>query len=79
MAKGALQRSGANYAISVTGYAGPDGGTDFNPVGTVYIGIAGPRGIEVKRIRHGGDRQRIRTLAAQSALDQLRKILLKAG
>ena len=78
MAKGALQRSGANYAISLTGYAGPDGGTDFNPVGTVYIGIAGPRGVEVKRIRHGGDRQRIRTLAAQSALDQLRKSLLKA-
>jgi nicotinamide-nucleotide amidase len=79
MAKGALQRAGARYAISVTGYAGPDGGTDFDPVGTVYIGIAGPAGIEVKRIRHGGDRQRIRTLAAQSALDQLRKLLLKAG
>lgn len=79
MARGALQRSGANYAISITGYAGPDGGTDFDPVGTVYIGIAGPAGIEVKRIRHGGDRQRIRTLATQSALDQLRKILLKPG
>jgi nicotinamide-nucleotide amidase len=79
MAKGALQRAGAQYAISVTGYAGPDGGTDFDPVGTVYIGIAGPAGVEVKRIRHGGDRQRIRTLAAQSALDQLRKLLLKTG
>lgn len=79
MAKGALQRSGAHYAISVTGYAGPDGGTVFDPVGTVYIGIAGPAGVEVKRIRHGGDRQRIRILATQSALDQLRKILLKTG
>lgn len=79
MAKGALQRSGANYAISVTGYAGPDGGTDFDPVGTVYIGIAGPAGVEVKRIRHGGDRQRIRTLATQSALNQLRKSLLQLG
>jgi nicotinamide-nucleotide amidase len=77
MAEGALARTGANYALSTTGYAGPDGGTQFDPVGTVYIGIAGPAGTRVLRVRHGGDRRRVRTLATQSALDLLRRTLLK--
>jgi nicotinamide-nucleotide amidase len=76
MAEGALARTGATYALSTTGYAGPDGGTQFDPVGTVYIGIAGPAGTRVLRVRHGGDRHRVRTLATQSALDLLRRTLL---
>lgn len=79
MAEGARQRSGATYAVSSTGYAGPDGGTDYDPVGTVYLGVSGPGGTRVVRIRHGGDRDRIRALAAQGALDLLRKTLIKAG
>ena len=77
MAEGAVARAGANYAVSTTGYAGPDGGTPHDPVGTVYIGIAGPSGTRVVRVRHGGDRSRIRILATQGALDLLRRTLLK--
>lgn len=76
MADGAKKRSGATYALSTTGYAGPAGGTEFDPVGTVYLGIAGPAGTRVIRIRFGsGDRLRTRLLATQSALDLLRKTL----
>ncbi|HEY3937733.1 MAG TPA: competence/damage-inducible protein A [Bryobacteraceae bacterium] len=77
MADGARLRSGATYALSATGYAGPSGGTEFDPVGTVYLGVAGPAGTRVVRARYGGDRYRTRTLAAQAALDLLRKALLK--
>ncbi len=79
MAEGARQRSGATYAISSTGYAGPTGGTEYNPAGTVYLGVAGPGETRVVRVRYGGDRDRVRALATQGALDLLRKTLLKAG
>ncbi len=52
MAEGARRRSGTTYALSTTGYAGPDGGTDFDPVGTVYLGISGPTGTRVVRVRY---------------------------
>jgi nicotinamide-nucleotide amidase len=77
MAEGARTRSGATYGLSTTGYAGPAGGTEADPVGTVYLGIAGPGAARVIRVRHGGDRYRTRTLATQGALDLLRKALLK--
>jgi len=76
MAQGARARSGAMYGLSTTGYAGPSGGTEFDPAGTVYLGISGPAGDQVVRARHGGDRYRTRTLAAQGALNLLRKSLL---
>jgi len=76
MAEAAKRLGKSTYAISVTGYAGPTGGTEFDPVGTIYLGIAGPETTKVTRIRHGGDRLRIRTLATQSALDLLRRSLL---
>lgn len=77
MAQGARAKSGATYGISTTGYAGPTGGTEFDPVGTVYIGIASPGTTKVTRIRHGGDRFRVRTLAAQTSLDLLRRTICK--
>ena len=76
MAEGAKKRSGATYALSTTGYAGPSGGTEFDPVGTVYLGVAGPGKTHVIRVRYGGDRARIRALTTQSSLDLLRKTLL---
>lgn len=78
MAEGARRLSGATYALSTTGYAGPDGGTDYDPVGTVYLGIASPSETRVIRVRYGADRYRVRTLATQASLDLLRKTLLKA-
>lgn len=76
MAENARARSGAAYAISVTGYAGPSGGTEENPVGTVFIGIATPQGTKAFRYRYGADRNRVRLLSAQTALDLLRRAIL---
>ncbi|MBV8898472.1 MAG: competence/damage-inducible protein A [Acidobacteriaceae bacterium] len=77
MAEGARKLSGATYALSTTGYAGPGGGTDYDPVGTVYLGIAGPGETRVIRVRYGADRYRVRALATQASLDLLRKTLMK--
>lgn len=65
-------RTGATYALSVTGYAGPDGGTEKDPVGAVYLGLATPEGVVARRYRFTGDRVRVRRLATQYALDLLR-------
>lgn len=77
MAGGARARSGADYAVSLTGYAGPDGGTEEDPVGTVYLGLAGPNGVESKRVKFPGDRELVRSRSAQAALDWLRRALLQ--
>ncbi len=71
MAQGARERTGAAWALSVTGVAGPGGGTEANPVGTVILGVAGPAGASAHRHRFLGDRERVRTWAAQAALDLL--------
>ncbi len=72
MARGARDRTGSTWALSVTGVAGPDGGTEATPVGTVIIGVAGPDGIATRRERLPGGRTLVRTLATQLALDLLR-------
>ncbi|SFN10684.1 nicotinamide-nucleotide amidase [Izhakiella capsodis] len=78
MARGALKISGANYAISVSGIAGPDGGTPQKPVGTVYFGFATSVGkSEAWRQHLVGDRQQIRHLATVWALQNLRKQILE--
>lgn len=71
MADGARRCTGADYALSVTGYAGPDGAE----VGLMFIGLAGPEGTEARRIKMPGDRERIRALTVQNSLDFLRKRL----
>ena len=77
MARGARERTGSSWGLSVTGVAGPDGGTDTNPVGTIFVGLAGPAGVESHRRRFLGDRERVRTFASQLALDTLRRALKK--
>ncbi len=75
MAACARERTGSTWALSVTGVAGPAGGTEAAPVGTVIVGLAGPGGCRSRRARFIGDRERVRTLAAQLALDILRREL----
>jgi len=79
MAAGARDRTGATYAVSITGVAGPDGGTEEKPVGLVYLGIAGPEGTAVTQRRFIGDRERIRVFTTQAALDLLRRRLQGLG
>ena len=76
MADGALRHSGADFAISVTGIAGPGGGSAEKPVGTVYIGLARKDGpTEVVRQLHVRDRAGFKQVVSQSALELLRKSL----
>jgi nicotinamide-nucleotide amidase len=80
MAQGALRESGADLAISVTGIAGPGGGTEEKPVGLVYFGLA-RKGGEVKTQQHhlSQVRDTFREMAAQIALDLGRRALLETA
>jgi nicotinamide-nucleotide amidase len=78
MAEGARRAGGSDWALSVTGVAGPGGGTPAKPVGLVYIGVAGPAGATAHELRLRGDRERIRERATQRALHLLR-LALSAG
>ncbi len=76
MARGMKRSSGADIALSVTGIAGPDGGTPEKPVGLVWIAIADGVGVRAHEFRFTGDRATIRYRAAQNAFNLLRKGLL---
>jgi nicotinamide-nucleotide amidase len=71
MALGARERFGATFAVSVTGIAGPDGGTEAKPVGLTYVGRAGPDGVEVRRFAWSGDRAANKQASAGAALEML--------
>jgi nicotinamide-nucleotide amidase len=77
MATGAIEKFGSDYAIAVTGYAGPGGGTDADPVGTVYFGYASPTGVWSQRVTLPGDRLQIKQRAVNTALDFMRRKLNK--
>lgn len=89
MAEGALQRSGADVAVAITGIAGPDGGTPVKPVGTVWFALAArgfqgdgsgevplPAGVWAETARLHGDRDGVRERAATHALALVRRYLL---
>ena len=76
MARGVRRRSQTMLGLSVTGIAGPNGGSKQKPVGLVFIAIDGPGGTRVAKFNFHGDRQTIKLRASQAALDLLRKYLL---
>ncbi len=73
MAAGARLRAHSTYALSVTGVAGPEQGSESAPVGTVYVGLADAAGTRTVQRQFLGDRQRIRVFTCQMALDLLRR------
>lgn len=79
MSKGVRAASGSDLGLAVTGIAGPEGGSDDKPVGTVFISLAAPDGCWTKRFRFSEKRDEIRTLTAWTALDWLRRYLLRRG
>jgi nicotinamide-nucleotide amidase len=79
MAEGVRKAAAATWGLSVTGIAGPTGGSEEKPVGTVFIALAGPTGTVAQRYRFAGDRELIRTFSAGAALEVLRLALLEKG
>ncbi len=77
MATGAAERLSAEYALSITGYAGPGGGDLENPVGTIHLGLHTPEGVWSRRVNFPGNRTTIKTRAVNAALDWLRRQLAK--
>lgn len=77
MAENARKVFGARIGVGITGIAGPDGGTPDKPIGTVFIALSGTRSDKPKSFLFHGERERVRWLASQTALDLLRRQLLK--
>lgn len=71
MAEGARERLGCDFTVSVTGVAGPGGGTAAKPVGLTYVAVAGPAGHEVRRHLWQGDRAANKEQSAAAALELL--------
>ena len=76
MAEGVRERAATDFGLSVTGIAGPSGGTEEKPVGLVYIALASEIGTEHRKFTLPGDRHLIRWRASQAALDLLRRRLI---
>lgn len=77
MAEGAAKALGTAYALSSTGYAGPGGGNDRDPVGTVYLGLRSPNGTKSVRFSApaSSDREGVRSAAALAVLEWLEQVL----
>jgi nicotinamide-nucleotide amidase len=75
MARGICRAARTACGIAITGIAGPDGGSPEKPVGTVFVAVATPAGVEVRRFRFPGGRGAVKWQSAQAALDMLRRAL----
>ncbi len=79
MAAGAAEKLGADYGLAITGYAGPCGGTNENPVGTIYVALYSPKGAWSKKLCYPGPRTTVKTRAVNAALDWLRRELVRTA
>lgn len=75
MAQGARRIFEASLGVATTGIAGPDGGSDKTPLGTVFVAVADDDGVEVDELHIGGDRERVRVWATRRALNMMRRRL----
>ena len=75
MAQGARKKSKVDVGVGITGIAGPDGGSEQKPVGTVFIAVSSALGDAVRLHRFMGTRSTVRERSAQTALDMLRRHL----
>ena len=73
MAEGVRRRAGTTFGVGITGVAGPDGGSEAKPVGTVYVALADAAQSAARKFLFPGDRQFIRQLSVQAALDMIRR------
>jgi len=76
MARGARHRAGVDLGVAITGVAGPAGGSDEKPVGTVFVALSSGAGETVRRFQFSGTRATIRERSVQVALDLVRRLLL---
>lgn len=74
---GAAERFSSDYALSITGFAGPEGGTPDDPVGTVYLGLYAPDGVWTQRLFIPASRATVKRRAVNGAIDWLRRKLLR--
>jgi nicotinamide-nucleotide amidase len=78
MVTGVAERFGADYALSVTGFAGPDGGTEKTPVGTIFLGYSSPTGVWSRKVAYpASSRLAVKCRAVTAALDWMRRKLLR--
>jgi len=79
LAEGIRRSVGATFGVGITGIAGPGGGSEEKPVGTVHIALAAPGGTKERLVNLPGDREAIRFYASQIALDMVRVHFLYDG
>jgi nicotinamide-nucleotide amidase len=75
---GAREKFRVDFALAVTGIAGPGGGTSEKPVGTVFIALASASGVEVKQFLNAWERTTFKQVTATQALEMLRRRLVSA-
>jgi nicotinamide-nucleotide amidase len=76
MAAGAREKFGSDFALAVTGIAGPDGGTPEKPVGTVFVALAAADGVTVEKRLNPWDRLTFKDVVVTQALELLRRRLV---
>jgi nicotinamide-nucleotide amidase len=76
MADGARKRAGSTYALATTGVAGPSGGSEEKPAGTVYVALADEKDTKIKKLFFPSDRETFKQLTAQAAFEMLRRKLI---